>query len=211
MKKATKSEKKTAKTANYINKNSCDKANSDSNTNATGTVENVKETEIAQLREKVQVLQNLNEELKEKYNLSQQYKDGFEEKLNRLQSEFENYRKRTAKEKAELEENAENENLKLWLSIFDNLSRAIEVSSFPTVEEALEGIKLIHKQAVAIIEKLEIQEVGVLGESFDPNLHTAIMHEENESFGENQISMIFEKGYKRKDKLIRPAVVKVAN
>ena len=133
----------------------------------------------------------------------------------RLLAEYDNFRRRTQKEKEEIYSASVAEVVKEWLPLVDDIERAVastEDMDENSVEKVAEGIKLIGKQAGAVLGKLGVEEIeGKEGESFDPNLHEAVMHVEDEAFGEQQIAQVFQKGYTCKGKVIRHTVVKVAN
>ena len=94
------------------------------------------------------------------------------------------------------------------MPIFDNLKRAAQ---YDEGEKLAEGVKLILKNVPAVLEKLGVEEFGAPGEKFDPNIHNAVAHEESEEFGENEIAEVFQCGYRRGDKILRFAMVKVVN
>ena len=129
--------------------------------------------------------------------------------LLRTAAEFDNYKKRTEKEKIFTAEYAKASILKTLLPILDNAERA---SGFePGTEQYNKGIEMIVKQLSDLSSKLGLVEIGAVGEPFDPNLHEAVMHIEDESLGENVISQVLQKGYKIGDTVVRPAMVQVAN
>ena len=133
----------------------------------------------------------------------------------RLLAEYDNFRRRTQKEKEALYLDSVAEVVKEWLPLVDDIERAVASSENmdeSSVEKVAEGIKLIGKQAGNVLSKLGVEEIeGKEGENFDPNLHEAVMHVEDEAFGEQQIAQVFQKGYTCKGKVIRHTVVKVAN
>ena len=133
----------------------------------------------------------------------------------RLLAEYDNFRRRTQKEKEEIYAASVAEVVKEWLPLVDDIERAVastENMDESSVEKVAEGIKLIGKQAGSVLGKLGVEEIdGKEGESFDPNLHEAVMHVEDENFGEQQIAQVVQKGYTCKGKVIRHTVVKVAN
>jgi len=133
----------------------------------------------------------------------------------RLLAEYDNFRRRTQKEKEAIYADAIAEVVKEWLPLVDDIERAVASSENmdeTSVEKVAEGIKLIGKQATNVLGKLGVEEIeGKEGEEFDPNLHEAVMHVEDDAFGEQQIAQIFQKGYTCKGKVIRHTVVKVAN
>lgn len=132
-----------------------------------------------------------------------------------LFAEYENYRKRTVKEKEDLYASAVASVTKDWLAVLDNIDRAIEAASKAdenTVEKVMQGVELVGKQAADVLKKLGVEEITAeRGTEFDPNLHEAVMHIEDEELGENTISTVFQKGYIYKDRVVRHAVVQVAN
>lgn len=129
--------------------------------------------------------------------------------LLRTAAEFDNYKKRTEKEKVFTAEYAKASVMKTLLPILDNAERANEFEH--GTEQYNKGIELIVKQLSDLSGKLGLVEIGAVGETFDPNLHEAIMHIEDENLGENVISQVLQKGYKFGDTVVRPAMVQVAN
>jgi molecular chaperone GrpE len=129
--------------------------------------------------------------------------------LLRTAAEFDNYKKRTEREKISTAEFAKANLMKTLLPIIDNADRAAGFE--PGTEQYNKGIELIVKQLSDLASKLGLVEIGVVGESFDPTLHEAVMHIEDENFGENVIAQVLQKGYKFGDTVVRPAMVQVAN
>ncbi len=142
--------------------------------------------------------------------------DPWEEKYNaehdsflRLAAEFDNFRKRTAKEKDASYGNGKADAIAKMLPIYDNLDRALNQ---PTQDEAYKkGVELTMNELMKIFTGLGVEVFGAVGDSFDPALHNAIMHNEDEAFGENTISMVFQKGFRMGEKIVRFAMVQVAN
>ena len=126
----------------------------------------------------------------------------------RIAAEYDNFRKRTQREKEAIYTDAVSDTVRELLPLFDNLSLA---QSYVGGENVGEGLALILKTVPDILARLNIEEFGEKGEKFDPNFHDAMMHEENEEYGEGEIVEVFRKGYKTGDKIIRHALVKVAN
>ena len=143
-------------------------------------------------------------------------KNPFEEKYNaehdsylRLAAEFDNFRKRTVKEKEASYGNGKADAVVKLLPIYDNLERALNQ---PTEDAAYKkGVELTMNELVKIFTGLGVEIFGAVGDSFDPNLHNAVMHTEDESLGENVIAQVFQKGFKLGDKIVRFAMVQVAN
>ncbi|MBR5322230.1 MAG: nucleotide exchange factor GrpE [Clostridia bacterium] len=126
----------------------------------------------------------------------------------RMAAEYENYRKRTAKEKEGLYGDAYIDAVTQLLPILDNLERAVAFSESGNLAE---GVNLTLNMFKDTFTKMGVEEIVTENAEFDPNLHNAVMHIDDESFGENMIVETFSKGYKRGDKVIRYAMVKVAN
>ena len=132
----------------------------------------------------------------------------FKDKLLRTTAEYENFRKRTAKEKEGIYTDACADVLKEILPVLDNLERAISVEG--SGEDIKKGIEMTVRQFNDAFVKLEVEEIATEGE-FDPNFHNAVMHVEDENFGNNEIVEVFQKGYKKGNKVLRHSMVKVAN
>lgn len=131
------------------------------------------------------------------------------EKYLRLCAEYDNFRKRSQKERESLYTDIKADTLLKFLPVYDNLERALAQS---TADEAYrKGVEMIMTQFNTTLEKLGITEIEALGKTFDPNMHNAVMHIEDENFGENEVVEVFQKGFKLNDKVIRFAMVKVAN
>ena len=127
----------------------------------------------------------------------------------RLAAEFDNFRKRTAKEKDQSYGNGKADAIAKLLPIYDNLERALNQ---PTEDAAYKkGVELTMNELVKIFTGLGVEIFGAPGDGFDPNLHNAVMHTEDESLGENVIAQVFQKGFKVGDKIVRFAMVQVAN
>ena len=128
----------------------------------------------------------------------------------RMLAEYDNFRKRVQKEKEGLYADGMAEAVEKLLPVLDNLERAASAEA-TDVQSVLDGVKKVLSQADEIFAKLGVSEIPAKGEKFDPELHNAVMHEENEDFDENTVSDVFLKGYKLGDKVIRHSVVKVMN
>ncbi len=132
-----------------------------------------------------------------------------EDKYLRLAAEYDNYRRRTAKEKDSIWNDAKADAAQAFLPVYDNLERALKQQ---TADEAFKkGVEMTMTQLKTVLEKLGITEIQALGQTFDPNLHNAVMHVEDENFGENTVCEVFQAGFMLGDKVIRFAMVKVAN
>ena len=127
----------------------------------------------------------------------------------RLAAEYDNYRKRTAKEKENLWTEAKADTVQAFLPVYDNLDRAMKQE---TADEAYKkGVEMTMNQLKEVFAKLGITEIEAEGKPFDPNLHNAVMHIEDENLGENTVAQVFQAGFMLGDKVIRFAMVQVAN
>lgn len=150
------------------------------------------------------MLRKSKDEVKKLTNEVQTLKD----RLLRQTAEYDNFRKRTAKEKEGIYTDACVDVLKEILPVADNLERAILAEG--NFEDLKKGIEMTIKGLQSAFEKLGVEEIDA-SKDFDPNLHQAVMHIEDENFDKNQVAEVFMKGYKRGEKVIRHSVVKVAN
>lgn len=123
-------------------------------------------------------------------------------------AEYDNYRRRAQEERKSVYADAYADALKEILPIADNIERA---ATYTDGEKVLEGVQMVLKQVGTTLEKLGVEAFGEEGETFDPNIHNAVMHEENPDVGENVITAVFQKGYRKGDRIIRFAMVRVAN
>ena len=131
------------------------------------------------------------------------------DKYLRLCAEYDNFRKRSQRERDSLYADIKADTLKKFLPVYDNLVRALDQ---PTADEAYSrGVEMIMAQFNSTMEKLGVSEIESLGKKFDPSLHNAVMHVEDAEKGENEIVEVFQKGFRMGDKVIRFAMVKVAN
>ena len=127
----------------------------------------------------------------------------------RLAAEYDNFRKRTAKEKEQSYTNGKADAVEKLLPVYDNLERALNQ---PTEDAAYKkGVEMTMAELVKIFTGLGVEIFGQPGDAFDPNLHNAVMHIDDESLGENVISQVFQKGFKVGEKIVRFAMVQVAN
>lgn len=131
------------------------------------------------------------------------------DKYLRLAAEYDNYRKRTAREKEHIYNDAKIDTIKPVLAVLDNLERG--VSQFEEGDAHRQGLELICKQFGDVLSKLGVSEIPALGEKFDPEKHNAVMHVEDETAEENTVVEVFQKGYALGEKILRFAMVKVAN
>ena len=133
------------------------------------------------------------------------------DKYMRLLAEFDNFKKRTQKEKIQIYTDAAADVVEAVLPVFDNLQRAISSEIEGDAKTVLDGVKLIEKQFEDALKNIGVAQINAVGEQFDPEMHNAVMHIDDESFGDNIVVEEFAKGYKYKEKVIRHSMVKVAN
>ncbi|NME82954.1 nucleotide exchange factor GrpE [Clostridium sp. SM-530-WT-3G] len=164
------------------------------NASENSKVDSIEEDELAVMKEK-------NEKLQEEL-------DATKDRLLRLTAEYDNYRKRTAKEKEGIYGDAYVDVVKEILPIIDNLERAVAAEG--SIEDLKKGVEMTMKGCKDAFAKLGVEEIDANGE-FDPNFHNAVMHIEDENLGKNVVAEVFQKGYKKDNKIIRHTMVKVAN
>ena len=128
----------------------------------------------------------------------------------RLTAEYDNYRKRTAKEKDSLYQDAKADTIREFLAVYDNLERAVSTEGDEDSPHK-KGLEMIFHQYQEILKKLGVTEIEAQGAPFDPEKHNAVMHIDDENFGENVVSQVFQAGFMLGDKVIRHAIVQVAN
>lgn len=135
-----------------------------------------------------------------------------EDKFLRMLAEYDNFRKRAQKEKDSMYSAGIADSVEKLLEVLDNLERAAAVDVEKSdAKSVVDGVIKVLEQATAVFEKLGVSEIPAKGQKFDPNVHNAVMHEENPDIEENTITDVFLKGYTLGDKVIRHSVVKVAN
>ncbi|MCB2297272.1 nucleotide exchange factor GrpE [Clostridium tagluense] len=183
------------------------------------TQSNTEESEEAEIVEEVEPIELLESEKEKDMNkkmkklqeentkLENEIID-FKDKFLRTMAEYENFRKRTVKEKEGIYTDACTDVLKEVLPVLDNLERALSVEGCG--EDLRTGVEMTVRQFNDAFSKLGVEELPPEGE-FDPNFHNAVMHIEDEQYGTNQIVEVFQKGYKRANKVLRHSMVKVAN
>lgn len=136
-------------------------------------------------------------------------RDALFDRLARLQAEFDNYRKRAARENSDFRDFAVADAARSLLPVIDNLSLAVKNAS-ASPEDFRKGVELIHKQLQAALEKLNVQRIPAQGEPFDPRLHEAIEVVESDKVPDHHVLEELQPGYKIKERLLRPAMVRVA-
>lgn len=128
----------------------------------------------------------------------------------RVLAEYDNFRKRTQTEKTSVYNNAVSDTVQAILPIADNIGLALSQEN-ASAEDMKKGVEMIQNQIDAAFEKLGVRAIGQVGESFDPNLHNAVAHIDDENLGENVIVAVYQKGYMLGDRVVRHAMVQVAN
>ena len=131
------------------------------------------------------------------------------ERLQRLMAEFDNFRKRSDKEKADSYDFAVSNTVTELLPVIDNFERALNVQSED--KSLYAGVEMIYKQLLGMLEKLHVTPIDAEGKEFDPNMHNAILHVDDENYDENIVVKELQKGYLYKEKVIRHSLVQVAN
>lgn len=128
----------------------------------------------------------------------------------RMMAEYDNFRKRAQKEKDGIYTDAVFDTVSKLLPLIDNLDRALDAEK-DKESSMYKGVLMVKKQCDEIFAGLGITEIAAMGETFDPNLHEAVMHDEDPEKGESEITAVYQKGYKKGDKVLRYAAVKVSN
>lgn len=146
---------------------------------------------------------------KKKKDKSEQKVEELTDRLKRTMAEFDNFRKRTEKEKSSMYIIGAKEIVEKILPVVDNFERGL--AQAPEDDPFAEGMKMIYKQMMTAFDEMGVKPIETVGKEFDPNLHNAVMHVEDESVGENIVVEEFQKGYTYKDFVVRHSMVKVAN
>ena len=175
---------------------------------AAKTAETAKADETAEKSAEPETFTVTREQMEKMEGLAKSLADE-QDKYLRLAAEYDNYRKRSQKEKENAWTTARADTIKELLPVYDNLERALKQE---TADEAYaKGVQMTMTQLKTVLEKLGVEEIPAQGESFDPNVHNAVMHMEDEALGENTVVEVFQAGFKMGEKVIRHAMVKVAN
>lgn len=171
-----------------------------------GQTENAKKEKKSEIKNLKGELEEKKEELKKATEKARELED----KYLRTMAEYDNFRKRSQSERVSIYGEAVADALKGLLPIIDNLQIAQKYSGGDS-EKIADGVKMILSKLSETLEKLDIKTFGEVGDTFDPELHNAVMHEDDDTKGENEITEVLQSGYMYKDKVIRYAMVKVAN
>ena len=134
------------------------------------------------------------------------------DKLTRQMAEFDNFRKRTEKEKSQMYEVGVKDIIEKILPVVDNFERGLDAVKEEDKEDPfVQGMEKVYKHLLTTLEGIEVKPIEAVGQPFDPNFHNAVMHVEDENFGENIVAEEFQKGYTYRDSVVRHSMVKVAN
>ncbi|OSA98984.1 UNVERIFIED_ORG: nucleotide exchange factor GrpE [Clostridium botulinum] len=190
-----------------IEENENQEDNIENNDSENLTDEASKESSEESLNEEEDELSMMKKHKAENEKLKQEI-EALNDRVLRITAEYDNYRKRTTKEKQGIYSDACVDVLKELIPVLDNLERAVAAEG--SLEDLKKGVEMTIKSCQSSFEKLGVEEIDASAD-FDPNLHQAVMHIEDENMGKNQIAEVFLKGYKKEDKVIRYTVVKVAN
>ena len=193
-----------------VDNSSVEDAAASDKASAEGAGEETAKAEEAKAEEKTEAKAEVKEEAK-----ADDVSSELEARYMNLYAEYDNYRRRTQKEKDNLYADAIASVTKEFLTLIDNLDRATEGAKKAdenSLEKIIQGMELVGRQAQDTLSKIGVEEIPAeRGTKFDPNLHDAMMHVDDEELGEQEIAMVFAKGYKYKDRVIRHAQVQVAN
>lgn len=170
--------------------------------------ENVNDTVQEEVKEEKKP-SDIVEELKAKLKAEKEKSDEYYDHLKRNMAEFDNFKKRISKEKDMMYNSISANIVSELLPIIDNFEKALNAET--SDESYKNGMVMIYNQLIESLQKIGVEEINALNTTFDPNFHEAVMHVEDENFGEKEVIEVFRKGYKIGDKIVRHAMVKVAN
>ena len=146
----------------------------------------------------------------EKMELAAKQLESVKDQFTRLTAEYDNYRKRTTKEKDGIYQDAKGDTIKTFLAVYDNLERAAAAEGGED-DPHKKGLEMIFHQFKELLAKEGVKEIEAKGKDFDPETMNAVMHIEDENFGENEVSQVFQAGFELNGKILRHAIVQVAN
>ena len=169
-----------------------------------------KEEKAAKGKKKKEKTYTLTREQMEAAELAVKQLESVKDQFVRLTAEYDNYRKRTTKEKDNIYQDAKGDTIKAFLAVYDNLERAAAAEGGEDSPHK-KGLEMIFHQYQDILKKLDVTEIEAKGQPFDPERMEAVMHIEDENFGENEVTQVFQAGFMLGDKVIRHAIVQVAN
>jgi len=185
----------------------------------TETVDTTENTENIEKEDTQEVTENIEAETENKENKEdkkevEKFKEEYDvlyDKYLRINAEYDNFRKRTVKEKEGIYSDSVVDILKNILPVLDSMEKAMQFADSSEPEKILEGVKMIHAQFINSLLKIGVEEIKAEGEQFNPEIHNAVFHEEDENQPDNTVTDVLQKGYIKNDKVIRPAMVKVVN
>ena len=169
-----------------------------------------KEEKATKGKKKKEKTYTLTQEQMEAADLAAKQLESVKDQFVRLTAEYDNYRKRTTKEKETIYQDAKGDTIKEFLAVYDNLERAA-ASEGGEDSPHKKGLEMIFQQVKDILKKLGVMEIEAAGKPFDPEKMNAVMHIDDESLGENVVAQVFQAGFMLGDKVIRHAIVQVAN
>ena len=169
-----------------------------------------KEEKAAKGKKKKEKTYTLTREQMEAAELAVKQLESVKDQFVRLTAEYDNYRKRTTKEKDNIYQDAKGDTIKAFLAVYDNLERAAAAEGGEDSPHK-KGLEMIFQQYKDILKKLGVTEIDAAGKPFDPEKMNAVMHIDDESLGENVVAQVFQAGFQLGDKVIRHAIVQVAN
>ena len=169
-----------------------------------------KEEKAAKGKKKKEKTYTLTREQMEAAELAVKHLESVKDQFVRLTAEYDNYRKRTTKDKDNIYQDAKGDTIKAFLAVYDNLERAAAAEGGEDSPHK-KGLEMIFHQYQDILKKLDVTEIEAKGQPFDPERMEAVMHIEDENFGENEVAQVFQAGFMLGDKVIRHAIVQVAN
>lgn len=195
-----------------------DEAAADEQDEAAETKGSVEE-EASKETEESQDTKDTESKEKKKFFAKKEKKDKKDEKieeltdrLTRQMAEFDNFRKRTDKEKSQMYEVGAKDIIEKILPVVDNFERGLDaVKEEEKDDPFVQGMEKVYKHLMTTLEEIEVKPIEAVGKEFDPNFHNAVMHVEDENFGENIVAEEFQKGYTYRDSIVRHSMVKVAN
>jgi len=169
-----------------------------------------REKEVRELKQELSRLREKIRDLEKQVEASDREAEEYLDHLKRLKAEFENYKKRMVKERQQIVTWAIEDLIKEFLPVLDDLERAIDSASISQdFSSLIQGIKMVYDHFKQLLKKKGLEEISSQGEEFDPNLHEAIMRIESDEHPDNVVVEEMRKGYKFKDRVLRPAMVKV--
>ena len=169
-----------------------------------------KEEKATKGKKKKEKTYTLTQEQMDAAELAAKQLESVKDQFVRLTAEYDNYRKRTTKEKETIYQDAKGDTIKEFLAVYDNLERAA-ASEGGEDSPHKKGLEMIFQQVKDILKKLGVMEIEAAGKPFDPEKMNAVMHIDDENFGENEVAQVFQAGFELNGKVIRHAIVQVAN